>query len=204
MRRATLDQAGEILQLARQKGLSRAALQEILDSGFLADLFVGGVIDRSKRQAFRDLLGLERIYVIRQERDMTWQEMVELGRYDEVKQPLIGNLDTVLPAGRHDLYLVPAEGLMRQEVEARLKKPRLRFADLGHLLALGITYPQLQIDYKIASLKLPRGLHDDEFNLAVLYKERIRNAPSSRTLLMFSPHDLAADLPEDLYVLAIR
>lgn len=159
----TLGQGAKVIELILQKETPAKQMQDLLESGLLADLLdanVGSV----NREDFRKLLGLgkpmpdmmELLGIALPELSVTYGDRIAAGGYDwkdsgitEKRFPL------TLPAGPRDLVLVHFNKVMStQKVEQWAKENGYEVAFFDDLLAVGShpDYKELQRQFPIIQL----------------------------------------------------
>jgi hypothetical protein len=158
----TLGQGAKVLQLILQKETTSEQMQDLLESGLLADILdanVGSV----NREDFRELLGLgktpdimELTGVVLPELSVTYGDRINAGGYDlkdkAIKQK---RFPLTLPAGLRNLVLVHFNKVMtNQEVAVWAKENGYEFALFDDLLAVGShpEYKDLQRQFPIIQL----------------------------------------------------
>jgi len=169
--KATLKQAGKLIELADQKDMSDEHLQGAIGSGMVSDIFEAsqaGTLDVSRRDDIREILGLPRLmpkpvittYTV----DInfsTLEEGIAAGKYDWANEniwtnenitaerfPITGN------QGKKEVVTVHFGRLMNssEEVIAELNKLGYKPAETADLLALGKDQPELQRQFPIIAL----------------------------------------------------
>lgn len=158
MKEATLAQASHLLTMIKQKGVPAEQLQDLFESGLLADLLDANV-DEVKRDEFRKVLGLTPV-----EMQMlvpvgydTLEQMIAAGYYDKVDSditperfPLSGESES-----KRNLVaeLIHLNRVVRsKKVVTELDKMGLRPGKIEELLAFGATFPDLQRKFPIVAL----------------------------------------------------
>lgn len=165
MAKATLNQAHEVLKLIAQKEIDCEQLQTLLESGILSDL-LGTPPQTIDRAAFRNALApmppIKSMdpYRVTVDYSKSFKDMVDAGKYDVVWEGMdryskemeeanfIGVVEVFLVGFNHEIKTM--------EVLLEMGRLGLRPATLQELLALGATFPKLQLDFNILAL----GTHD--------------------------------------------
>jgi len=165
MNLATLGQGAKVLELILQKGTPAEQMQDLLQSGLLADLLDANV-DSVNREDFRTLLGLAKLFpdpvvtelpgITLPDQSVTYGDRIAAGGYDWEDDDITEQRFLLtLPAGPRNLVLAHFNKVMNtQEVEQWGKENGYELALFDDLLAVGShpEYKKLQRQFPIIQL----------------------------------------------------
>jgi hypothetical protein len=161
MKPATLGQASYVLDLLREKNVSSAKLQSIIDRGLLSDL-IDADPDKIDRAKFRALLGVSYKVTLGYV-DETLQTLIARGKYATVDENVSDQYFPIIGKGQRniDIVLVPINKTATNkdsleevygDVLAEIEKRGLRPARIEELLALAATYPEIEAHFNIIAM----------------------------------------------------
>lgn len=162
MSTATFPQATHILTLANQKSLSKEAIDLLIQTGLLADLFESaqvGKIGDIDREVFRKLLDLDPFKLsISIDYNLSLIKMIEAGQYnwcnDNINSknfPIVGQGVMRYETKLFDFGCVSSEDADRRIQESDIDHPWVS-AKIERVLAFGATYPEMQRKFWIVGL----------------------------------------------------
>lgn len=180
MNLATLGQGAKVIELILQKETPAKQMQELLETGLLADLLDANV-DTVNREDFRKLLGLgklmpdmmELVGIVLPEKKKTLTDRIKDGGYDwtnpyitEKRFPL------TLPAGPQKLFLAHYNKVVSgKKVEEWAGKNGYKVGLMDDLLAVGShpEYKELQRQFSIVALGSSAVIHGNR-HVPLLYR----------------------------------
>ncbi len=154
---ATLPQAGHILTLIDQKGVSKEQLAVAVSDGILPDFLEALATGFNKpRGELRDFLGLGPLVLkVVVDYSMTLAEMIASGRYDWKNDDITTERFPVKGKGKVEttVELIHLNRVIAtDEVKKEIDKMGMRPATMEELLAFGATFPEVQRRFPIIAL----------------------------------------------------
>ena len=179
MKEGTLAQANHFLTLINQKGVQAEQLQELYESGLLADLLDANV-GEVNRDDFRKLCGLTPLEPrITVDYGMSLADMVKAGHYDWANKDITSKnfpntrkgKDDVMPELVHFNRTITSD-----EAIAELDTMGFRSGTIEELLAYGATSPETQRKFPIIALGSSSVVHGYRLVAYLGYLGRLRGA----------------------------
>ncbi|MBP9855953.1 MAG: hypothetical protein KBC48_01430 [Candidatus Pacebacteria bacterium] len=183
---ATLAQATQVLGLILEKKGNVKDLQDLLESGLLTDLLDSDPKHIS-RDAFRQILFLtDQIpsYKIKVDYSVSFEELINRGKYEEVDERLAGNISQWNFWEGQDrkpdveVYLLPLPHDMQPTAMTQyIRRMGMRELNNKEILTFGIEYPEPQMNFNITTdqiLGFPPDDHKQSYkvNLGVNRKNQ--------------------------------
>lgn len=158
MKKATLKQAQQVLNLIAHQDMSAEQLQKFLESGLLTYLLEADLSKVNRGMFLRALKSRPIIttYMVALDYNMSLEEMIWAGKYEvphasEITQENFPHKSRGIK--KIKVHLVHFERyLTTKQVEEELDKCGLKSATLPELCALGATQPHLQLEFPIVAL----------------------------------------------------
>lgn len=157
--KATLDQAFDWLKRVKDAGLLREQLQQVFNSGLLADIFEWVKSGKPlNREAVRKALGLEpllAVYSVVVDYNLSLADMIKAGEYDWINDDITSEHFPIQGEGKQELEIILLHFdryVSSDEANKEIDKAGYRSATLPELLALGASQPELQRQFPIIAL----------------------------------------------------
>lgn len=175
---ATLDQAGHVLKLIGDKGVTKEQLTGIVNDGTLPDFLEAAASGFNKSRAeLRAFLGLGQLIVFVNslvvDYSKTLAEMIATCGFDWKSHDFSAN--RFLELGKKGEPIIIAElvhfnlSISLSEAEEELKTMGMRAGTIRESLAFGATYPEMQRRFPIVALGSPAiDLSDGSWGAACL------------------------------------
>jgi hypothetical protein len=154
---ATLPQAGHVLTLIGEKGVTKDQLTGAVSDGTLPD-FLEAIANGfgKSREELRSFLGLGPLVLkIVVDYSMTLAEMIVAGRYDWKNDDITAERFPIMGKGKKEIAVELIHfnrNISSDDVERELDKMGLRSATIEELLAFGATFPETQRKFSIIAL----------------------------------------------------
>ena len=154
---ATLDQAGHVLRLVSDKGVTKEQLAGIVNDGTLPDFLEAVATGSNKsREELRAFLGLGPLVLsVIVDYTMSLADMIKAGKYDWTNHDITEKRFPVKGEGKKEtaVELIHFNRVMNSnQVEQELDKMGLRPGTIEELLAFGATFPETQRKFPILAL----------------------------------------------------
>lgn len=165
MKKATLDWKLDLSKRAKDAGLSRAQLQQILDSGILMDIFktvkLGKPINREKIRVALELEASLLVCKIVVDYNISLAEMIKAGRYNWVNNDISAENFPIQREGKEvlEITLLPFNRRINSYEAIEEMNKIYRPAILPELLAVGSQHPDFQRQFPIVALGSIWWLH---------------------------------------------